>query len=307
MKLFFFNEIVPDSPIQDYISALENSVQQYRNLKVQFPGLIDGIVLSSFSKSVILTEGINLFQCLDGITNKELKGYSFSLFQKFPIDDYTNIDTVLTEDINYHFHLGIEKKDALNIKLILNEKGFLFSLNLHADIAKNDLLINSSDGNNFSISNLYGLEENTKTIQEILNSEIVSKLDNFSRLTKLLNIQQIVGLDPVFSLKFKTKFGKVSKEIQNAIIDGFIYILKCKDDNTNISETILKDVTPKKEKKISVLELKIRKPIPKRIYFTERNSKYYIVSLERKPLKNRATTEQGNHIKNARSLINQLI
>jgi len=307
MRLFFFNEIIPDSSIQDCISAIERTVKEYRDLKEQFPNLIDGIVLSSFSKNIILSEDVNLFQCLEAIPNKELKGYSFSLFQKFPIDDYTDIDTVLAEDINYDFLIGIEKKDALNIKLIANENGVLFSLNLHDDLAKNNLLINSSDGSDFSISNLYGHKDNTSNFEVILKKEIYSKLDNFSKLTKLFNSQQIDGLSPIFSQKFKTKFKKESKEIQDAIIDGFIHILKCKADNTKISETILKDVTPKKEIKISVYELKIRKPIPKRIYFTEIDSKFYIVSLEKKPLKDKLSTEQSNHIKNALSLIKQLI
>jgi hypothetical protein len=301
MRLFLFNEITPELiSIEEIIQALEKTIREYKNIKEQYPDIIDGIVTSLYLDKFKITKDITLSDCVKGITSKEIRGYSYLLFQKYPVDNYTDVDIVIDEEIDYHFLINKKKEDALTIKAASNIGGVLFSLNLHNDLAKNTLSIKGSDNSTFNIDNLFGENINTKYIESQICKEVESKLGNLERLELILD-------KTINSGKFIKEFEKVSKDIQDAIIEGFRFIVECKNNDTNIDETLLKDVTPDKEKKISLKELKLGKPFLKRVYFTEIDNIYYIASLERKPLKDGKSIEQDIHIKSALSLIKQLI
>jgi len=297
MKLFLFNDIIP-SPIsdQEIIVALKNTVIEYKNLKEKFPDNIDGIISSTQLNNINLNANLTLSGTLELIDNKEIKDYSFSIFTKYPIENFLDIDAVLQDKNEHSFVLNTINKDALFIKIISNENGILFSLNLHSDLAKDSLIINSSDSTSFSVDNLYGLKLNTDFIEEIIKNEEISKLGNLERLKQILN-------NPTSSKKFDNTFSKMSKEIQGLIIEGFETIISFKKNGTNIPETLLKEVTHKNE---TIKELKMRDPIAKRLYFKEIDGVYYLASLENKPLKDRQTREQSSHIKNAVSILKGL-
>ncbi|WP_445747906.1 hypothetical protein [Polaribacter sp.] len=297
MKLFLFNDIIPN-PISnnEIIVALKNTIVEYKILKEKYPDNIDGIISSTQLNSINLTENLSLADSLELIDNKEIKDYSFSIFTKYPIENFLDIETVLAEETNYHFVLNTVNKDALFIKIISSENGILFTLNLHSDLAKDSLVINSSISTSFSIDNLYGLKPNTDIIEEIIKNEELSKLGNLDKLKKILN-------NPISSKKFDNTFNKMSKEIQDLIIDGFETIINYKKEGFNIPETLLREVTHKNE---TIKELKMRDPIAKRLYFKEIDDVYYLASLENKPLKDRQTKEQTSHIKNAISILKEL-
>lgn len=297
MKLFLFNDIIP-SPISDkeIIIALKNTVIEYKILKEKYPDNIDGIISSAQLNNINLTANLTLADTLELIENKEIKDYSFSIFTKYPIENFLDIDAVLVEENEHCFVLNKINKDALFIKIISNENGILFSLNLHSDLAKDSLVINSSDSTSFSVDNLYGLKLNTDFVEEIIKTEEISKLGNLDKLKQILN-------NPTSSKKFDNTFNKMSKEIQDLIIEGFETIINYKKAGFNIPETLLREVTHKSE---TIRELKMRDPIAKRLYFKEIDGVYYLASLENKPLKDRQTKEQSSHIKNAVSILKEL-
>jgi len=297
MKLFLFNDIIP-SPISDaeIIIALKKTIIEYKILKEKYPDNIDGIISSAQLNSINLTNILTLANCLELIDNKEIKDYSFSIFTKYPIENFLDIETVLAENIDHHFVLNSSNKDALFIKMISNENGILFSLNLHSDLAKDSLVINSNNSTSFSVDNLFGLKLNTDFIDEVIRKEEISKLGNLDKLKKILD-------NSTSSKKFDNTFNKMSKEIQDLIIEGFETIINLKKKGLNIPETLLKEVAHKNE---TIKELKLRDPIAKRIYFKEIDSIYYLASLENKPLKDRQTKEQSSHIKNAVSILKGL-
>lgn len=297
MKLFLFNDIIPN-PIsnKEIIVALKNTIVEYKILKEKYPDSIDGIISSGQLNSINLIEDLTLADSLELIDNKEIKDYSFSIFTKYPIENYLDVETVLAEENHHHFVLNTINKDALFIKIISNENGILFTLNLHNDLSKDSLVINSSDSTSFSVDNLYGLKSNTDTIEEIIKNEELSKLGNLDKLKKILN-------NPTSSKKFDNTFNKISKEIQDLIIESFEAVISYKKAGFNIPETLLKDVTYKNE---TIKELKMRDPIAKRLYFKEIDGVYYLASLENKPLKDRQTREQSSHIKNAVSILKEL-
>ncbi|MEA5457812.1 hypothetical protein VB796_02110 [Arcicella sp. LKC2W] len=297
MKQFLFNDITPN-PISnaEIINAFKNTIVEYKSLKEKFPNYIDGIICSTQLNNINLTKDLTLADSLELIDNKEIKDYSFSIFTKYPIENFLDIETVLTEENNYHFVLNTNQEDALFIKIISNENGILFSLNLHSDLAKDSLVINSSNTTSFSVDNLYGLKSNTDIIEETIKNEELSKLGNLDKLKTILN-------NPTSSKKFDNTFSKMSKEIQDLIIEGFETIINYKKNGFNIPETLLRDVTHKNE---TIKELKMRDPIAKRLYFKEIDGIYYLASLEDKPLKDRLTKEQNSHIKNAISILKEL-
>jgi hypothetical protein len=297
MKLFLFNDIIPN-PIseKEIIVALKKTIIEYKILKEKHTENIDGIISSTQLNKIHLTKNLTLASCLDLIDNKEIKDYSFSIFTKYPIESFLDMETALADEIDHHFVFNSINKDAFFIKMISKENGILFSLNLHNDLAKDSLIINSSDDTRFSVDNLFGLQPNTDFIDKIINKEEMSKLGNLDKLKQILK-------NPISSKKFDNTFNKMPKEIQDLIIEGFQTIISYKEKNFNIPETLLKEVTHKKE---TLKELKLRDPIAKRIYFREVDGIHYLASLENKPLKDRQTREQSTHIKNAISILKGL-
>lgn len=300
MKFFLLNEIVPEniSNIQ-FSKGLEDTLREYKTLKDNFKESIDGIVTSSVLEDIILTDGFTLADSLKGIENTDVRKYGYSVLTKYPIDSFFSTDTILEAGIEHLFLLDAIERDALFLKLIYDEKGVSFTLNLHADLSKNTLPIYSKDKqSNYSVENLFGLDENTQYIKDLIEKEKQSKLGNFDKLLNILN-------QPVYSNKLELAFKKESKEVQDAIIEGFETVIENYKTGTISPETLLKDVTPPKEREFNVKELKTRNPRAKRLYFSVVNDKYYLASLEDKPLKDRKTSEQKAHIKNAHSKLSE--
>lgn len=296
MKFFLFNEIVPaNSSDVEFSKGLENSLKEYKFLKEEFQDEIDGIVTSAILEKINLKENITLASALKGVEDVDVRNYGYSVLTKFPIEAYLSTETTLEAGVEHSILLDNIEKDAFFLKILYDIKGVSFSLNLHSDLSRDELSIYSKDKkNNYSINNLYGLRANTIYIKELIAQEVYSKLGNFDRLLKILD-------GPVFSSKFELGFKKESREVQDAIIKGFKTVLENRKLNINSHETLLKDVTPSKETRFKVKELKTRDPRAKRVYFSVVDSKYYLASLEDKPLKDKKTREQDSHIKNAYS------
>lgn len=300
MKFFLLNEIVPEniSNIQ-FSKGLENTLKEYKTLKDSFKESIDGIVTSSVLENLILTDGFTLADSLKNIDNIDVRNYGYGVLTKYPVEAYLPTEKILEAGVEHSFLLNTVEKDAFFLKVIYDIKGVSFTLNLHADLSKNVLPIYSKDKqSNYLVENLYGLDENTQHIKELIEKEEHSKLGNFEKLLNILN-------QPIYSNKFELAFRKESKEVQDTIIEGFETVIENQKKGIISPETLLKDVTPSKETKFSVKELKTRDPRAKRLYFSLVNDKYYLASLEDKPLKDRKTKEQNVHIKNAYSKLSE--
>jgi len=297
MKFFVFNDLMPDAASnQEIMLALKSTIVEYKILKEKYPNSIDGIISCTHLSDINLSENLTLADILELIDNKEIKDYSYSIFTKHPIEFFLDTDVVLDEGKDHFFLLDKTKRDAFFIKIVSNGKDILFSLNLHPDLAKDMLTISCSDSTSFSVDNLYGIQQNTANIERIIKKEEISKLGNLDKLKQILN-------NAITSKKFDNTFSKMSKEVQEAIIENFESVISYKSKGLNIPETLLKEVTHKKD---TIKELKMRDPIAKRLYFEEINGIYYLASLENKPLKDRQTKEQSSHIKNAISIFKEL-
>ncbi|MDM1298461.1 hypothetical protein HXZ94_08075 [Empedobacter falsenii] len=300
MKFFLLNEIVPENiPTIDFSKGLENTLKEYKILKDSFKESIDGIVTSSVLENIILADNCTLADSLKNIENIDVRNYGYSVLTKYPVEAYLPTEEILEAGIEHAFLLNTVEKDAFFLKVIYDTKGVSFTLNLHTDLSKNGLPIYTKNNqDNFLVENLYGLDENTQYIKELIEKEEQSKLENFDKLLNILN-------KPVYSSKLELAFKKESKEVQDAIIEGFETVIENQKKGNISPEALLKDVTPPKETKFNIKELKTRDPRAKRLYFSTVNDKYYLASLEDKPLKDRRTKEQNSHIKNAHSKLKE--
>lgn len=300
MKFFLLNEIVPGniSNIQ-FSKGLENTLREYKILKDNFKESIDGIVTSSVLEDIILIDGFTLADSLKNIENIDVRKYGYGVLTKYPVEAYLPTEEILEAGVEHSFLLNTVEKDAFFLKVIYDTQGVAFTLNLHTDLSKNELPICSKDKeNDYLVENLFGLDENTQYIKNLIEKEELSKLGNFEKLLNILN-------QPTYSNKLELAFKKETKEVQNSIIEGFEIFLENQKNGIITPETLLKDVTPPKGLNFSIKELKTRDPRAKRLYFSIVGDKYYLASLEDKPLKDRKTKEQNTHIKNALSKLKE--
>lgn len=301
MKLCYFNDITSFSTINntDIIEALQNTLTEYRNLKKDFNELIDGIVTSDSLNTITLNNQLTLAQSIPLLPSKADREYAYSLFIKYPIEKYFDVEAALNNEHEYYFCFDETRIDGLYLKILYDAKGIAFSLGVHSDLQKNFLKI-LSENTTYELENLYGMQKNTEFLKEQLQNIQFEEKSNFDKLLSLFTNSKV-------STKFENTFKKSPLVLQEQIIEGFATIIEYRKKSHLIDETLLKDVTPEKEKKYTVKELKIRNPQAKRIYFYESQDTIYLASIENKPLKDNSTTQQSTHINNALSTIKELL
>jgi hypothetical protein len=220
------------------------------------------------------------------------------VFSKYPIESHYDIKdedrlikneySILIDDVYYN---------AINAKIVQKNNGVFVSLALHKHLRQNSLSIKSSRIEEFIIFNLFGEVNNTQFIDKKINDSIIAKSRNFEKL------QLVIG-QCCCSERFVDSFNNETLEIQEAIINHFI---AAKDRNGNTpfyaDSRLIKDVTPEKETKVNIFELRIFEPVAYRVYFHETTATVYLGFLEKKP--NKKT--QSNQIKVAINCIKSLI
>jgi hypothetical protein len=144
-----------DKSNHDVVSCFEKTLSEYRTIRKKHVSEVDGIVTSKFSEFMALNQnGFTLKNCIQGLADRDLRTYAFSLFGKYPAEEYFSVhdeDNLIGN--NYYITVGNTRYDALNIKLVQENEGFLFSLALHDDLQKNVFLIKDDKGNEFAVFN----------------------------------------------------------------------------------------------------------------------------------------------------------
>lgn len=109
------------------------------------------------------------------------------------------------------------------------------------------------------------------------------------------------GID---SERLKKGFNQATTQVQDSIIEHFQSAINRAGASRFFSDReLVRDVTPEKEIKIRVFELRIFTPVAYRCYFHETENKTYLALVEQKP----APRVQDNQIKNAAAIIKELI
>lgn len=283
----------------ELISALENTLREYKLLKDEYPLVIDGIITHNVLDSINLNEGgLKLSDCLNFISDQSLKRFAYRVFTKYSLEE----NFVIFDDQNlinnsFFITIGGQKYNALNPKIVSENDGTLFSLLLHKHLSQNNLNIYDNSGNNYIVYNLFGRDDNTQYIRNIINNSIFIKSNNWDKLLLVVGKSE-------FSTKSKRNFDKSSLQIQEAIIARF----QAAKDRKGISfffadGTLIKDVTAEKETEIKVYELRIFDPVAYRVYFYETENVMYLGLIEPKP----QPKVQSSHISTATSIIKELV
>jgi putative component of toxin-antitoxin plasmid stabilization module len=279
------------------MSCFEKTLPEYKTIRTKYASEVDGVVTPALPEFMTLNQnGFTLKNCIEGLTDRNLKRYAFSVFGKYPAEDYFAVkdEDGLIEN-NYYIEINDERYDALNIKLVQENEGFLFSLALHDDLQKNTLVIKNND--EFFVFNLFGDAANTVYIDQRIRELISEKSGNFEKLLFSTG-------EAIFSARFKDLFDKVPKSVHNAVLGHFSAARRREGVTPFFADGgLVKDVTPEKEKDIKVFELRIFDPVAYRVYFYEAADIVYLGLVEKKP----SDKVQSNQIKTAASIIKQLV
>jgi len=302
MYKFYFNDCLPlNKSEHEIISCFLKTLPEYKTIRTKFAAEVDGIVTSKLTENIILNENnFTLKNCIERIPNekRELRQYAFAIFKKYPVDEHftvKNEDDLIESD--YFITIGDTKHEALNIKVVQENEGTLFSLALHDDLQQNSLNINDKNQNEYIVFNLFGEANNTDFIDKKIQELIADKSENFEKLLLVIGNNS-------FSERFKNGFNNVSASMQKAIVNHFEEAQNRKGNTPFYADgNLIKDVTPEKENKIKVFELRIFDPVGYRIYFSELSNKVYLALAEKKP----NDKEQSSHIKTAASIIKELV
>ena len=298
MKHFYFNECFPKTFTDDEaVKSFQKTIKEYSKLKEKFGEKITGILTDRSPEKIEITPTINLIQAIN-LLERNYKVIAFSNFNKYPIDYFFNPEENL-ELLEKHFtvKVGDQTFDAFNAQISFINNGILFSLGLHPDIRKNEILIYESTGAESLIKNQFGESDNTTEIIAVINNHIAQSLVGFSKFLNLFD-------KPKFFKSLKSDFESFPLNCQNAIIDHFSQAVGRKlETNFAADGNLIKDVTPEREASIKVYELRVFDPIAIRIYFYENGDEIYLAKIRKKPPKK----SQSNDIKASKSLIKELI
>jgi hypothetical protein len=300
MYKFYFNDCLPRNKSRhEIIEGFEKVLPEYKMIRSKYINDVDGVVTMKMPDATILnSDGFTLKHCIEDLPNRDLKRYAFAVFTKYPVEEHFHSrdeDKLLENECR--LTIGSIEYDALNVKIVQENEGFLFSLPLHDDLKRNDLPIRSGDGNVYFIHNLFGESANTVYIDRIIQELLVAKSDNFGKL--LYEVGQCF-----YTKQFEDAFKKLSGQVQESIIACFNASKKRNGPTPFYADgKLIKDVTPSKEQDIKIYELRVHSPVAYRVYFYETGNSVYLGLLEKKPAKK----EQSNQIRTSASIIRQLV
>lgn len=228
MQLFFFNDCIPLTYNNHAIlSCLQDSLLHYNELKKKYPDSIDGIVTyKEFNSQIISNQNITIAESIRQLENS-LRTIAYSLFIKYPIEDYFTLinENIITTD--HSIEIDGNSFNAFNLKLVADNTGVLFTLGLNNTLRVNQLLINSSDGTQTPVNNLYGEKSNTDYLDALFKVDVDAKLNHFDKLIA------IIGTN-TFSSKFESTFRKSSKIIQETIIEHFSELYELRNTTSTL-------------------------------------------------------------------------
>jgi hypothetical protein len=299
MTKFYFNDCLPRGESKYVVlSCFEKVLPEYSSIKLKYSRDIDGIVTSKMPEQIVLSEdGFTLKNCIEELTDRNLRKYAFAVFRKYPIEDYfysENEDDLLNG--GYQMMIGNSICDALNLKLVQENGDFVFSLALYEELKRNMLLILDKDGKEYPVSNLFGDMENTAYIEKKIQELIEVNTGNFEKMIKEIG-------ECSYNDQFENSFNKIPPSVQNAIIGCFKAAREREGSTPFYADGWrIKDVTPDKEKDIRVSELRIHNPVGYRVYFYETANCVYLGRVEKKP----AARVQDNQIRTSAAVIKQL-
>lgn len=300
MHKFYFNDCLPSCSNQhEFIDCLSNTLIEFNKLTNEDLNIEKAIVTEKLPSALFLGNTYSLEDTISKIHDRSLKRLAFSYFQKYPIDAYFSLeDEVIDKLLTIDYCLPINKYNhsALNLAMVREKDGFIFTVALHDDLKKHTLCLKpQKEVPDLAIDNLFGDKDNTQIIRTKITDLNAVNLSNEERLKLVLG-------NYVFSTNFEKDFSRLNAAEQISIIDD---LEKAKSRGLLSpfypDTKIIKDVTPDKAK-CSVYELRVYSPTALRVYFNEYNDKVFVSNIGIK-----SSTDQNKDIKKAHDTLNKLI
>jgi hypothetical protein len=302
MHRFYFNDCLPPCESKHtFIKCLSDTLIEFNKLTEENLAIEKAIVTEKLPSLLLLSDTLTLKESLDDIPDRELKRLAYKFFTQYPVDTYFplesgTVDTILSK--NYSLSIEAYNYDALNLAMVAEKKGFLFTVALHNEFKKDSLnIISQTDGSIANIDNLYGIEANTTVIRKKIENL------NVALLSKIERLKHVLG-DYILSSYFEKDFPKLTDIEQDSVIEHFERA-KARNGITPFfadgDRGIIRDVTPNNSK-CTVCELRIFSPTALRVFFNESNGKIYVSHIFFK-----SETDQNASIKKASQILNKLI
>jgi hypothetical protein len=301
MHKFYFNDCLPKCESQyDFIQHFSKTLIEFNTLKEEgHLGIEKAIITDRLPSEIFLGNAYSLQDTIENIRDSNLKRLAFSLFNKYPIDRYFNVSEAIIEKIwSHNFGLTIDQQDydALNIAIVGENRGFLFTVPIHNDLKQHTLSLKPKEaGDALLIHNLYGHEDNTLVIKNKIEALNAESLSIFGKL-------QFTLKQCIYAAHFERDFSKLSLLEQQSIIDEFEKAKGRGLITPFFPDTkIIKDVTPNNPK-CKVLELRVYAPTALRVYFNETVDNVFLSSICLK-----SNPDQSSDIKKAHGILHKLI
>lgn len=276
----YFNECIPrDKVVEQYAAALQETSRAYALLKGGHPSLEGIVSTTTWSRIMMNDAGITLGDCIMKMGNRTLRNLVCSWLTHYPVRAY--LDETIREDelIEQDYTLTVSETNypAMNLAIAHYNGIFLFTLGVHADLRKNELILDGAGGKTITVSNLYGNEQaNTAYIEQLIIESENSSLSISEQIDQLLD-GRVKRTNA-----YMQSFSKLGIANQQAILDRLKEakekgLLDFKVDNDIFRHTIGYD---KKEKYYgAVYELRVREPKEIRIYFQFVENEYHVLSM----------------------------
>jgi hypothetical protein len=300
MHKFYFNECLPQDAIQnDFVLHLSNTLKAFNTFLNANVGVERSIITDKLPSEIFFERGFTLLNIIQGIPDNELRTFAFAIFGRhYPINAFfdDSDEDLLSNMNNYRLTIANVTFDALNLAVVYQNEGFLFTPALSSDLTQHPLLIRNIETDSLlPVNNLYGSSDNTNSIiQEIENLNLESK-SLYDQLVDVLG-------SPKVSNQFPRDFKSLTVDDQKAIVYYFQQAKKRNGPSFFFPDgSLIKVVTPNNAKN-PLSELRIFKPKALRVYFCEKNNAVYMASIG---FKNAG--DQDNDIRTASSCIDRLI
>jgi len=308
MHKFYFNECLPNCEYQTLLDGFILVLKSFNELIRQKLDIDNAIITEKPPAIIILNDYDSLHSLIEGIPDneRELRQFAFSLFRKYPIHSHFDVNELQEEALlEYYIVIGGENFSAINLGIVQQNEGFLFSLPIHNDLKQQPLKFYDNNKQTICINNFYGDTNNIKEIKEIIisiNNRGLSILDELKvTLTEKLN--DISG-HFYTSESFDKEFKKLTNAQQESILNLFKRVAERPNQPTLFSpdNINIKDVTPANKSVYKVYELRVYTPTALRVYFNESNGNVYLASIGFK-----SAADQNKDINNAYSKLLTLI
>lgn len=276
----YFNECIPRNKVVDqYAAALQETSKAYALLKGGHPSLEGIVSTATWSRIMMNDAGITLGDCIMKMGSRTLRNLVCSWLTHYPVRAY--LDETIHEDelIEQDYTLTVSETNypAMNLAIARYNGIFLFTLGVHPDIRKNELILEGAGDKTVTVSSLYGNEQsNTAYIEQLIIESENSSLSIVEQIDQLLDgrVKRTKAYMQSFSKLGIANQQAILERLKEAKEKG---LLDFKVDNDIFRRTSGYD---KKEKYYgAVYELRVREPKEIRIYFQFVDNEYHVLSM----------------------------